>query len=160
MIGAYQYEDLSATVDQNGWSAWRVPPLIEGIQHYRTACCDCGLVHKIALYVDDTGLVAIAFKRHARATAQIRRHLHRWETHPVPTQTKTISPLDGFSAPDQEMPPVVRPQRAWQLLQINPSTGWKWVRAGRIKTTRMGRVTWISVSELQDLVAGRKNAAE
>ena len=80
---AYQYEDLSATADENGWSAWRFPPLIDGIQHYRVACCDCGLVHKIALYVDDTGLVAIAFKRHSRATAQVRRHLKRSASTPL-----------------------------------------------------------------------------
>jgi hypothetical protein len=74
MTAAYQYEDLSPTADTNGWSAWRFPTLIDGIQHYRTTCCDCGLVHKIALFVDTSGIVAIAFKRHNRATAQIRRH--------------------------------------------------------------------------------------
>lgn len=82
----------------------------------------------------------------------------------MPTKPTTIRPAPQPPGPetptptphDWEVSPVVRPQRAWEILHIHPSTGWKWVRAGRIRVTRMGRVTWIPVSELEDLVAGRK----
>lgn len=39
----------------------------------RFACCDCGLVHSMAV-VPEGNRIGIAFKREARATAQLRRH--------------------------------------------------------------------------------------
>ena len=41
---------------------------------FRFACCDCGLVHDMVLADEDNGKHGIAFKRHNRATAQLRRH--------------------------------------------------------------------------------------
>lgn len=49
----------------------------------RLACCDCGLVHSIAIVVSrenpykmpvSPGMVKLAFRREPRATAQLRRH--------------------------------------------------------------------------------------
>ena len=37
------------------------------------ACCDCGLVHRIAFAVEGD-VLGIAMERHSRATAQLRRH--------------------------------------------------------------------------------------
>lgn len=37
------------------------------------ACCDCGLVHRIGMAIVGSSL-EIAFQRHNRATAQLRRH--------------------------------------------------------------------------------------
>lgn len=41
---------------------------------FRGACCDCGLVHDMVVEDEDNGIHGIAFKRHKRATAQLRRH--------------------------------------------------------------------------------------
>jgi len=74
----WRYEDLSATADAGGWSAWRTPRADgDGVQRYRTACCDCGLVHELMFFVDVDGEVAISFRRDNRATGQIRWHLRR-----------------------------------------------------------------------------------
>lgn len=62
-----KYEDLSATVDDAGWSRWVWPAEV-----YKISCCDCGLVHQICFRIDDDGDIAIAFRRHNRATAQVR----------------------------------------------------------------------------------------
>ncbi len=43
-------------------------------QIIRFACCDCGLVHEMAVVVAKRGEVEIAFKRFNRGTAQLRRH--------------------------------------------------------------------------------------
>ena len=40
----------------------------------RLACCDCGLVHDMAWVIEDNGNLGVAFKRHKRATAQLRRN--------------------------------------------------------------------------------------
>ncbi len=41
---------------------------------FRFACCDCGLVHSMAVVPEDDGKIGVAFKRESRATAQLRRH--------------------------------------------------------------------------------------
>ena len=41
---------------------------------FRSACCDCGLVHDMVVKDEDNGVHGIAFKRHGKATAQLRRH--------------------------------------------------------------------------------------
>ena len=63
-----KYEDLSETVDPEGWSRWVTPAPI-----YKMACCDCGLVHEMRYRIDD-GELEVAFRRNNRATAQVRRH--------------------------------------------------------------------------------------
>ena len=40
---------------------------------FRFACCDCGLVHDMAIADEGKGKHGIAFKRNKRATAQLRR---------------------------------------------------------------------------------------
>ena len=42
--------------------------------YFRFACCDCGLVHTMAVVPEDDGRIGVAFKREKRATAQLRRH--------------------------------------------------------------------------------------
>lgn len=42
--------------------------------HIRFACCDCGLVHDVAVSVSNKCKVGVAFKRFSRGTAQLRRH--------------------------------------------------------------------------------------
>ena len=37
------------------------------------ACCDCGLVHRIAFAIEDNGRLGIAMKRAARATSELRK---------------------------------------------------------------------------------------
>ena len=44
----------------------------EEVIHF--ACCDCALVHVMALAHEDNGKIGVAFKRESRATAQLRRH--------------------------------------------------------------------------------------
>ena len=74
-MSAGKYQNLSETVNEDGWSKWVWPAMDElGVQHYRIACCDCCLVHRIAFYVDSTGEVAVAFRRDNRRTGQIRRY--------------------------------------------------------------------------------------
>lgn len=41
---------------------------------FRSACCDCGLVHDMAVAAEDNGNIGLAFRRDNRATAQLRRH--------------------------------------------------------------------------------------
>jgi hypothetical protein len=38
------------------------------------SCCDCGLVHKIALVASRSGEIGFALMRDKRRTAQLRRH--------------------------------------------------------------------------------------
>jgi hypothetical protein len=65
-----KYRDLSATIGDDGWTAW-VWPVQDG---YRFRCCDCELVHMIQFRVDD-GDVGMRLQRDNRATAASRR---RW----------------------------------------------------------------------------------
>lgn len=37
------------------------------------ACCDCSLVHDLAVKVDEAGKIWVRVKRHNRATAALRR---------------------------------------------------------------------------------------
>lgn len=62
------YENLSETVDRNGWSRWVYP----NPRNYRTACCDCGLVHDLQ-FRTKSGHIEVRFKRNNRATAGVRR---------------------------------------------------------------------------------------
>jgi hypothetical protein len=39
----------------------------------RFACCDCGLVHRIALVIEENGKIGFSVKRDKRATGQKRR---------------------------------------------------------------------------------------
>ena len=43
-------------------------------QVIRLACCDCGLVHRVAVAMEDNGNIGLAFTRDKRATAQKRRY--------------------------------------------------------------------------------------
>lgn len=43
-------------------------------EYFRFACCDCGLVHTMAVVPEGDGKIGVAFKREPRATAQLRRH--------------------------------------------------------------------------------------
>ena len=45
-----------------------------GNETIRFACCDCGLVHDVALAHEGEGRIGMALRRHNRATAQLRRH--------------------------------------------------------------------------------------
>lgn len=56
-----QYDDDTLEFDPKG-DIWKI------------ACCDCGLVHEIALAVEDNGNIGVAIKSDKRATAQKRRH--------------------------------------------------------------------------------------
>ncbi len=44
---------------------------------HRFSCCDCGLVHDMAVAMEDNGNIGLAFKRNNRAMAQVRRHLKK-----------------------------------------------------------------------------------
>jgi hypothetical protein len=74
-------------VGDDGWCEWIYPHMDD----YRLACCDCGLVHQMEMKIvrveyrpDGTMLakdlrssslsVKFRARRHARATAQTRRH--------------------------------------------------------------------------------------
>ena len=46
---------------------------VDSGQVIRFACCDCGLVHLIALAIEQNGKIGFAVKRDNRATAQRRR---------------------------------------------------------------------------------------
>ena len=43
----------------------------------KISCCDCGLVHNMAVAIGDNGDVGLAFKINERATGQRRRHMKR-----------------------------------------------------------------------------------
>lgn len=61
-------------VDADGWTEWFKPKQTWGNGHYRTACCDCGLVHEMDFHVgDDDGKVWIRVRRNERATSAKRR---------------------------------------------------------------------------------------
>jgi hypothetical protein len=74
-------------------------------------------------------------------------------------------PARGRSANNAKAPPpapsqtppevlVVRPPVAWNMLGIAASTGWKWVREGKIKVVRVGpNCTMVPVAELRDFIA-------
>lgn len=57
------------------WTA-TIYPVMRDKQPYRMACCDCGLVHDIEVWVEE-GRVALRVARNNRATAQVRRHMER-----------------------------------------------------------------------------------
>ena len=40
---------------------------------WRIACCDCGLVHDVALAIEKNGKIGIAIEQNKRATGQKRR---------------------------------------------------------------------------------------
>jgi len=40
----------------------------------KLACCDCGLVHYVAVTIIDDSLVKLQFVQDKRATGQLRRH--------------------------------------------------------------------------------------
>lgn len=64
--------------DGEGWSQ-------RAGEVFRVACCDCGLVHDMAVVIGDgeeTGTVGIAAKRNERATAARRRRHKKQETRP------------------------------------------------------------------------------
>ena len=49
---------------------------------------------------------------------------------------------------------AVRPSEAWRMLGIAPSTGWKWVKDGRLSVVRVGpNCTMVPVAELRDFIA-------
>ena len=49
MSSRRKYRDLSATIGDDGWTAW-IWPVPDG---YRFRCCDCELVHVLQFRVDD-----------------------------------------------------------------------------------------------------------
>ena len=57
-------------------------PILEDGEIFRFACCDCGLVHSMAVAREEDGRIGLAFKRENRHTAQLRRHnygyLQQW----------------------------------------------------------------------------------
>ena len=64
-----KYQDLSATVGEDGWTAW-IWPIHEG---YRFRCCDCALIHEMRFQVDADGDIGFQLRRDNRATAASRR---------------------------------------------------------------------------------------
>ena len=82
-----KYKDLSATIGDDGWTAW-IWPVQDG---YRFRCCDCELVHVMQFRVDD-GDVGMRLQRDNRATAASRR---KWMTAAV--QKPGLS--DGMTEP-------------------------------------------------------------
>ena len=59
---------MSRYTQQKDGEGWEVKPG----EIFKLACCDCGLVHQVAIVIED-GKVGIAAKRDARATGQRRR---------------------------------------------------------------------------------------
>uniref|UniRef100_A0A6M3LLP2 Uncharacterized protein n=1 Tax=viral metagenome TaxID=1070528 RepID=A0A6M3LLP2_9ZZZZ len=41
---------------------------------FKLACCDCGLVHNIAIAKENNDKIGFALERNNKATAQLRRH--------------------------------------------------------------------------------------
>jgi hypothetical protein len=66
--GRVIYENLSATVDAAGWSAW-ISPKPDG---YRLSCCGCGLVHNVNFRVRRR-MAEVQFQINRRATKATRR---------------------------------------------------------------------------------------
>lgn len=63
-------------------------------------------------------------------------------------------PLSKVADPSAPEVLAVRPPLAWQMLGICASTGWKWVREGKIKVARVGpNMTMVPVAELRDFLA-------
>jgi len=50
---------------------------IESGEAFKFACCDCGLVHNIALVSEDGKPIGFAVQRNKRATAGRRKRAHR-----------------------------------------------------------------------------------
>lgn len=49
---------------------------------------------------------------------------------------------------------AVRPREAWRMLGISASSGWKWIRLGKIRVIRVGpNVTMIEMAELRRFLA-------
>lgn len=68
-----KYEQNYAGKD--GWSKWRSPIHGKKDRNYRSACCDCGLVHEIQFRIKE-GNVVFRVRRNNRATAAVRRGFH------------------------------------------------------------------------------------
>ena len=57
------------TAGIDGWSEWVHPA-----PGYRMICCDCGLSHEMEFRIVE-GEIVFRARRHARSTAQVRRHM-------------------------------------------------------------------------------------
>lgn len=64
------YADMSATIGDDGWTEWVQP--VASPDHYRMACCTCGLVHNLEFRVVD-GRAQFRASLNNRATGQMRR---------------------------------------------------------------------------------------
>jgi hypothetical protein len=73
VIRRRKYDDLSATVGEDGWTRW-IWPIHDG---YRFRCCDCELVHVMQFRVDEAGDIGFRIQRDNRATAASRRRKKR-----------------------------------------------------------------------------------
>ena len=71
---------------------------VEGEGLHRISCCDCGLVHDMAVAIEDNGKIGLAFKRNNRATAQIRRYRFNKPTHFVKANLYTIQTIEAVKA--------------------------------------------------------------
>jgi len=59
-------------------------------------------------------------------------------------------------ADEQDLPRLLwRPDEAWQILGIGPTTGWKLVRSGELEVARIGGCTRIHDAELCRFAAER-----
>lgn len=69
MVRIHQVEVDPGSPDGR-WSYWIQPVMYP--QHYRMACCDCGLVHDVEFKVEG-GRVEFRVARNNRSTGQVRR---------------------------------------------------------------------------------------
>lgn len=56
----------------------------------------------------------------------------------------TADPLEGRL--------VVRLNEAWDILQVSPSKGFQLIKDGRLKVTRLDRITLVHVSSIRELL--------
>lgn len=63
------YENLSSTVDGQGWSRWVIP----NPKTYKLSCCDCGLVHEFQ-FRSRSKQIEYRVRRDNRSTGQMRRY--------------------------------------------------------------------------------------
>jgi hypothetical protein len=47
---------------------------------------------------------------------------------------------------------VVRLNEAWDILQISPAKGFELIKVGRLKVTRLDRITLVHVSSIRELL--------
>jgi hypothetical protein len=47
---------------------------------------------------------------------------------------------------------VVRLNEAWDILQISPAKGFELIKDGRLKVTRLDRVTLVHISSIRELL--------